>query len=180
MTTTVLGKPWVQPDKVNTAGGKATEACPGQASLATLAPARASAVASFTRGRERGASIARFTVATVSDQGRRYRAAWVRTAKACAAFRDASGLYVVTSLEGPKRIAGADDVVSRAERVYHDRDHRQLAYARHFISARVGRVISSVEYDFLTPKSDPRARDFTTARRLLDLQLRRTGGAFGD
>jgi len=180
MTTAVLGKPWVQPAKVNTSGGKATEACPGEPALVTLAPARASAVATFTRGAARGASIARFTVETVSDQGRRYREAWTRTARSCAQFKDATGLYVVTSLEGPTSVPGADDVLSRAERVYYDRAHRQLAYARHFVSARVDRVISTVEYDFLTPKSDPKARDFTPARQLLELQLSRTQREFGN
>ncbi|MET1004324.1 MAG: hypothetical protein ABWX96_02180 [Propionibacteriaceae bacterium] len=177
MTTTALGTPWVQPKKVNTTG-QANEACPGKPALETLAPARASAVATFTRGKARGASIARFTVATVTDQGVAHRSAWARTVKSCATFKDASGLYVVTSTEGPKTLAGTDDVVSRAERIYYDSDHKKLAYARHFISARIDRTISTVEYDFLTTTSDPKAKDFTTTQKLLTLQLTRTKAEF--
>jgi hypothetical protein len=178
MTTSALGKPWLQPKKVNTSGGKATEACPGQPALTVLAPPRTTATTAFTRGAKRGASIASFTVITVTDNGVQHRTAWRQTIKACARFKDATGLHVVTTLEGPRRIAGADDVVSRAERVYYDAKHRQLAYARHFISARTGRAISTVELDFLTHKSDPTAQDFRPTEKLLALQLARTKAAF--
>jgi hypothetical protein len=178
MSTATLGRPWVQPKAVATTKGKAAEACPGQPSIQSLAPVRVGAVTSFTRGRARGASIARFSVQTVSDQGVAFHAAWYRTAKACAAFRDSSKFYVVTSAEGPTRLAGTDDVVSRTERIYYDAKHHHLAYARHFITARTGRALSSVEYDFLTSKSDPQAKDFSTAQHLLTLQLTRTRSVF--
>jgi hypothetical protein len=180
MTTQALGKPWLQPKKVNTSGGKATEACPGRPAVTVLAPPRATTTTAFTRGAKPGSSIASFTVTTVTDQGAKHRAAWRRTVKACAEFKDASGLYVVTTLEGPQQLAGADDVVSRAERVYYDARHRKLAYARHFISARTGRAISTVEHDFLASKSDPSAQDFTPTTKLLALQLARTKAAFAD
>ena len=178
MTTSVLGKPWVAPKKVNTSGGKANEACPGKPALDVLAPPRVRWITSFTRGTKPGASIARYTVVTVTDAGTAHRAAWSRTAKVCKTFKDASGLYVVTALEGPTTAPGADDVVSRNERVYYDAKHRRLAYARHFISARTGRAITTLEYDFLTPKADPEATDFTPAQALLALQLPRTRTAF--
>ena len=178
MTASVLGKPWVAPKKVNTSGGKANEACPGKPALDVLAPPRVRWITSFTRGTKPGASIARFTVVTVPDAGTAHRAAWARTAKACKTYQDAAGLYVVTALEGPTTASGADDAVSRTERVYYDADHRRLAYARHFISARTGRAITTLEYDFLAPKSDPRAKDFTPAQALLALQLPRTRTAF--
>ncbi len=180
MTTGALGKPWLQPKKVNTSGGKGAESCPGKPAVSVLAPPHAAAAAAFTQGAKPGASIASFTVTTVNDEGVQHRAAWRRTAKACAEFEDPSGLHVVTTLEGPRRIVGADDVVSRAERVYYDAKHRKLAYARHFISARTGRAISTVEYDFLAPKSDPNAEDFSPTGKLLALQLARTAAAFAD
>lgn len=180
ITPTDLGKPWVQPKQVAHTKGKAAEACPGKPSLATLAPARAGAGAAFTHGTVRGASIANFSVFTMSDQGAKFRTAWSQTIKACAAFQDTAKLYVVTTAEGPRSLPGTDEVLSRRERLYYDASHTKLAYARHYIVARTGRVLSEVEYDFLTPKSDPTGKDFTPAQKLLALQLTKTKSTFSD
>ncbi len=181
VTAAVLGRPWVQPKKVNTTGGKADEACPGTPALTTLAPLRVNVVAAFTHGKAVGASIARFSVATVSEGGGdAYRKGWQRTSRGCATFRDGAGFYVVTSLQGPTSIRGADDVLSRAERLYYDPRHKKLAYARHVLSARRGRAISTVEYSFLTSTADPQAKSFAVALQLLNAQLTRTTAAFAE
>lgn len=179
VTPAVLGKPWLEPKKVNTTKGKADEACPGTPALTKVAPLRVNVVAAFTRGKAPGASIARFSVGTVvPGGGDTFRKGWQRTYQGCATFKDSAGLYVVTSLEGPTSIVGADDVLSRAERLYYDPQHKKLAYARHVVAAVTGRSISSVEYSFLTSKSDPQAKDFTVAQQLLAQQLTRTTAAF--
>ena len=45
------------------------------------------------------------------------------------------------SEEGPTAADNADEVVlSRAERIYYDKAHKKLAYARHAVAVRTGRV----------------------------------------
>jgi hypothetical protein len=175
MSVDVLGKPWIRPKKVNSSGGKTGEDCPGQPSIDKLAPPVVSVGAAFTEGKQRGASIASFTVSTLpSDGPARYRSAWLRTLKSCASFKDASGLYVVTRAEGPDTVAGTTEVLSRVERVYYDAPHKHLAYARHILVARTGRFQNRVEYDFLTTRADPNAKDFAPAQKLLARQLAKT------
>ena len=41
-------------------------------------------------------------------------------------------------------------MTSRAERIYYDKAHKKLAYARHTVVARSGRVVTYVSYAFLT------------------------------
>ena len=79
---------------------------------------------------------------------------------------------MVYSEEGPTAADNADEIVtSRAERIYYDKAHKKLAYARHTVVARSGRVVTYVSYAFLTTKQDPKATDFTRTQRLLDIQL---------
>ena len=68
--------------------------------------------------------------------------------------------------------------MSRAERIYYDKAHKKLAYARHTVAARTGRVVTYVSYAFLTTKKDPDAEDFTRTQKLLDIQLARVAEGF--
>jgi len=174
-----LGKPWVEPKKVNTVGGKKNEDCPGQPGLATLAPPMASTTTRLTRGKQRGASIASFTVSTLPRAGEaKYRSAWAKIIQACAKVTDASHLYMVTTPGSEVTVTGTDEVLTRVDRIYYDAAHKQLAYARHYVSARTGRVVCAVEYDFLTTKADPHAKDFAPVLKLLDKQLTKTRSVF--
>ncbi len=180
VTADEVGKPWIKPKAVSNAGGKATEACPGRPSAITLAPPLAISSVGLTQGKQRGASIGSFTILTFSDDTglAKYRAAWSRTISACAHFKDASSLYVVTVQEGPKAVAGADQTVSRVERLFYDAKHKKLAYARHYIGGSTGRVLTLVEYDFLTPTNDPTAKNFAPVTALLTKQLTKTKATF--
>ncbi|HET9873825.1 MAG TPA: hypothetical protein VFP89_14660 [Propionibacteriaceae bacterium] len=180
VTAKDLGKPWVKPPKVNSAGGKKGELCPGRPSLDRLLPPLASARVGLVEGGKTGASIGSFTVRSyphANDEA--FGKAWDRAIKGCAAYKDAAGLFVVTTAEGPASIATAEKAFSRAERVFYDAQHKKLAYARHVIAGRQGRLISEVEYAFLTSKSDPKAKDFSAAQRLLTVQLAKTETVFG-
>ena len=76
------------------------------------------------------------------------------------------------TVEGPTSADNADEILhSRAERIYYDKAHKKLAYARHTVVARTGRVVTYVSYAFLTTKNDPGAKDFSRASRLLEIQL---------
>jgi hypothetical protein len=68
--------------------------------------------------------------------------------------------------------------MSRAERIYYDKAHKKLAYARHTVAARTGPVVTYVSYAFLTTKKDPDAEDFTRTQKLLDIQLARVAEGF--
>lgn len=179
LTARDLGKPWVQPKTVSTVGGKKDESCPGKPSVVALAPPAASATVRLTKGSRSGAGIGSFTVSTLPEGGARtYRAAWASMVKNCASFVDAAKFSVVVSSEGPTTIKRADEVLARTERIYYDRSHRQLAYARHVVSARTGRVVSTVEYAFLTTRSDPGAKNFAPVIALLEKQLAKTSATF--
>lgn len=60
-----------------------------------------------------------------------------------------------------------------AERIYYDKAHTQLAYARHVAVARTGRVVTYVEYAFLIAQGDPKAKDFDPVTRLITVQLKK-------
>ena len=118
-------------------------------------------------------SIGTFQLSTLpTEDAADLRAAYAKDNKTCRTFTDANKLFVVYSEEGPTTADNADEILmSRAERIYYDKAHRKLAYARHTVAARTGRVVTYVSYAFLTTKADPTAKDFTPTQKLLDTQL---------
>ena len=144
-------------------------------------PARPAVVANLTQGKGDGKNIATFELSTVTGtESSVLRAAYAKDARACAAYRDGSGLYVVRSVEGPTSVAGADEVVGRwAERIYYDKAHKKLAYARHYVVLRTGRVLTYVSYAFLTVTADPKAEDFSRTEALAAKQLSKIATVFG-
>ena len=183
VTTADLGKPWVQPKSVPSAGNKKNEVCPGHVSAATHLPSRPAASRAFTEGSGTGVNIGSFAMFTLADPSAdtaAVRAAYAADTAACAQFKDPAGLFVLRTTEGPTSADSADEMVaSWAERVYFDTSHKKLAYARHYVIARSGRVVTKVEYDFLAAKKDPQAKDFGRATRLLDKQLEKAARVFG-
>jgi hypothetical protein len=175
-----LGAPWIQPKSVATAGGKKGEVCPGHSSAVTKLPPRAAVQANFTEGKGAGKNIATFELSTLTgEESSALEAAYTKDQKACATYKDASGLYVVRSLEGPSSVVGADEVVgSWAERIYYDKSHNRLAYARHYLVTRTDHVITYLSFAFLAVKKDPGAKDFTRATDLLEIQLRKNAKVF--
>jgi hypothetical protein len=174
-----LGAPWIQPKSVSTSGSKG-EICPGHKTATTKALSKAAAQANFTEGKGTGKNIATFRLATLpGPDSSALKAAYATDQKACAAFKDASGFYVVRSLEGPSSVTNADELVaSWSERIYYDKSHKKLAYARHYLVARTDQLVTYISYAFLTTKKDPGAKDFTRASDLLDLQLKKNAKAF--
>jgi hypothetical protein len=174
-----LGKPWTQPKAVSTAKGKKGEICPGHASAADKVSVTARAAANLTEGRGTGKNIASFGLTTLTDDSdTALVAAYAKDQRACADYQDGSGLFVLRSTEGPASVAGRKLVTSWAERIYYDKSHTKLAYARHTLVARQSRVVTYLSYAFLTVKKDPRAKDFSTASRLLEVQLTKNARVF--
>jgi hypothetical protein len=164
---------------VNTSGTRG-EICPGRKTATTKVLSKAAAQANFTEGKGTGKNIATVRLSTLpGPDSSALKAAYAADQKACATFKDASGFYVVRSLEGPNSVTNADELVaSWSERIYYDKSHKKLAYARHYLVARTDQLITYVSYAFLTTKKDPDARDFTRTTELLDLQLKKNGKAF--
>src|SRR5215210_3886032 len=179
VTAADLGKPWVEPKKVPSAG-KAAEACPGKPTATEQVDTVASIRRDLTEGKGRGVNIGSFLLVTLpSEDATDLKAAYVKDNAACETFTDANKLFVVYNEEGPASTGSADEIVmSRAERIYYDKAHKKLAYARHTIVARTGRVVTYVSYAFLTTKADPTAKDFTRATKLLDTQLTKVTKTF--
>jgi len=175
-----LGKPWVVAKKVATTSSKTDEACPGQPSKVSKLTPVASLNRNLTEGKGVGVNIGTFRLATSpTEDASEVKAAYAADTKACRTFKDANKLYVVYSLEGPTSAKGADEVlVSRAERLYYDKAHKKLAYARHTVVARTGRVVTYVSYAFLTTKKDPGAKDFSRTSRLLETQSAKVASTF--
>lgn len=174
-----LGAPWIRPKTVNRSGGKHGEVCPGHVSALKDVPFTADVSTGLTEGKGVGKSIASFRLRTLPDEE---SAAAVLTAveadqKACARYQDSSGFTVVRTVEGPTTVAGGDIVASWAERIYYVKPHK-LAYARHDLVARQGRVVTTLDYAFLLAKADPEAKSFTTATRLLEVQLHKNADTF--
>ena len=179
VTADDLGAPWVQPKSVATAGRKG-EICPGQQSADKEVLSGASAKADFTEGEGAGKNIATFHLSTLAgEDAGALEAAYAEDHKACAEYKDGAGLYVVRSEEGPESVPNAEELVaSWAERVYYDKSHKKLAYARHYLVARTGQLVTYVSYAFLTTKEDPKAKDFTRASELLAIQLSKNAKVF--
>jgi hypothetical protein len=173
VTARDLGDPWVQPKSVSTSKGKKGELCPGHVSATGTLPARPEAGANFTEGKGDGKNIASFELSTATDaQSAALRSAYAQDQKACATYVDGSGFHVVRSVEGPASVSGADEVLGTwAERIYYDKAHKKLAYARHYLVLRTGDVVTYVSYAFLTEKKDPKAEDFSRTTALAERQL---------
>jgi hypothetical protein len=174
-----LGSPWVQPKSVNTAGSKG-EVCPGHKSATTKVLSKAAAQANFTEGKGTGKNIASFSLSTLPQpDGSALKAAYATDHKVCGTYRDATGYYVVRSVEGPKSVSNADELVTTwSDRIYYDKAHKKLAYARHYLVVRTGQLVTYVSYAFLTTKKDPHAKDFTRASKLLAVQLKKNAETF--
>jgi hypothetical protein len=172
VTQADLGKPWVEPKKVSSAG-KASEACPGEPSATEKVTRVASVRRDLTEGKGQGVSIGTFQLSTLpTEDAADLRAAYAKDNKTCRTFTYNNQLFVVFSEEGPTTADNADEILmSRAERIYYDKAHKKLAYARHTLVARTGRVVTYVSYAFLTTKADSTAKDFTPTQKLLDTQL---------
>lgn len=175
-----LGAPWVQPESVSTAKGKKGEICPGHVSATTKLPARPAVAANFTEGKGTGKNIATFELSTATDEeSAGLRAAYVVDQEACAKYEDGAGLHVVRSLEGPSSVTGSDEVLATwAERIYYDKAHKKLAYARHYLVLRTGDVVTYVSYAFLAVDEDAGAEDFGRATKLAARQLAKNATVF--
>ena len=174
-----LGRPWVQPKAVSTVKGKKGEICPGHVSATLAIPVIAEASVNFTEGRGAGKNIASYSLRTLpAEDDRALVVAYQKDQKACATYQDSSGLFVVRSIGGPSSIDGAVVIATWTERIYYDKPHQKLAYARHYLIAREGRVVTSLGYAFLTVKKDPDAKDFNRAKRLLEVQLAKNAKVF--
>lgn len=181
VTAKDLGSPWVRPRSVATAGGKKGELCPGHVSATRKLPARPAASANFTEGKGDGKNIATVELSTITGtEATTLRAAYATDQKACARYVDGAGFHVVRTVEGPTSVDGADEVLGRwAERIYHDKAHKRLAYARHYLVLRTDDVVTYVSYAFLTVDADPSAEDFTRTEKLVGRQLTKTAAVLG-
>ena len=179
VTARDLGSPWIQPKSVNTAGSKG-QLCPGHKSATTKVLSKAAAQANFTEGKGTGKNIATFSLSTLPQpDSSALKAAYTTDQKTCGAYRDATGLYVVRSVEGPKSVRNADELVtSWSERIYYDKAHKKLAYARHYLVTRTGQLVTYVSYAFLSTKADPDTKNFTKASKLLAVQLKKNVETF--
>jgi hypothetical protein len=179
VTSRDLGAPWIQPKSVTTSGSKG-EVCPGHKTATTNVLSGAAAQANFTEGKGAGKNIATFRLATLpGEDSSALKAAYATDQKACATFKDASGFYVVRSVEGPGSVTNAEELVtSWSERIYYDKSHKKLAYARHYLVVRTDQLVTYVSYAFLTTKKDPGAKDFTRASDLLATQLKKNAKVF--
>jgi hypothetical protein len=181
VTAANLGKPWVQPASVSTVKHKRNEPCPGHLSATEKLPNRPQVSRVFTEGKGVGVNIGYFVLSTIPEpDGAALTKAYAADTASCASYRDANKLFVTRTPEGPTAASHADQIVSTwAERIYYDKAHHQLAYARHVLVGRTGRVVVQVEYAFLTQKSDRGAKDFARATRLLEKQLAKISTVFG-
>jgi hypothetical protein len=180
VTAADLGKPWVQPASVSTIKHKKNEVCPGQLSATEKLPFGADLHRGLTEGKGVGVNIGSFLLFTVPDPDVSALAkAYAADTAACASYRDVNKFFVTRTPEVPASAAHADEIVdSWAERVYYDQGHHKLAYARHVVVARSGRIVVQVEYAFLTRKSDRGAKNFGRATRLLEKQLTKISTVF--
>ena len=179
VTARDLGAPWIQPKSVTTSGSKG-EICPGHKSASAKVLSKAGARANFTEGKGAGKNIATFGLSTLpGPDGSALKAAYATDQTVCATYEDTAGLYVVRSPEGPSAVTNADELVaSWSERIYYDKSHKKLAYARHYLVTRTDQLVTYVSYAFLTTKKDPGAKDFTRASDLLAVQLTKNTKVF--
>lgn len=176
-----LGSPWTRPKSVSRVKGKRGEVCPGHVSAVDEVPMIAEASVNLTEGRGDGKNIASFSVRTLADDAAgegALVAAYDQDQKACGSFKDGSDLFVVRTQEGPESVDGTAVLAGWAERIYFDKSHKKLAYARHYLIALDERVLTYVSYAFLTEKKDPKAKNFSRTSRLLEVQLGKNAKVF--
>jgi hypothetical protein len=164
---------------VATVAGKKNEVCPGHVSALRATRSTAEVSADFTEGTGTGKNIASFRIRTLPDEDDgALVTAYHKDQKACAKYTDGAGFSVVRTVEGPSSIHGADRVATWVERIYYVKPHK-LAYARHYLVARQGRVVTSISYAFLPVTDDPDAKQFDRASKLLRVQLAKNSEVFG-
>ncbi len=174
-----LGDPWVKPKEVSRVGGKKGELCPGHVSAMKKISFTATASTDLTRGKGAGTNIASYTVQTLPDDDVSAVAASIKTdQKACARYRDAAGFVVTRTAEGPDSVTGGELIAGWTERIYYVKPRNTLAYARHYLVAHQGRVVTTTSYAFLADKTDPKAKDFGAVTELLDQQLSKNASVF--
>lgn len=182
VTAADLGKPWVQPKSVNEQKQQEKgDLCPRQKAPRVLYKARASEARRLTKGTQQGAAIGSFAVrAYVLAFEEKWRDAFAEAAAGCEAYKSLDGTYVTLDvIDAPPAVAGADEVLAYIERVYADKGHKNLYYVRHYYEARTDRYVSSFEYAYVQPKSDPTGKDMTASAKLLAKQVAKTRKTFG-
>ena len=109
-----------------TTSGSKGEICPGRQSATTKELSKADAQANFTEGKGAGKNMATFRLSTLPGQdSSALKAAYAADQTVCAKYKDATGLYVVRTQEGPSSVTNADELLaSWSERIYYDRSHR--------------------------------------------------------
>lgn len=181
VTAKDLGKPWLEPKAVNRSNTKKGQLCPGHPNAAALNKARAEAKRSMTQGGQRGAAIGSFVV-RVYEPGTEaaWRAAFAKATAGCRSYTSPEKLFVTLDVVAtPPAIDGADDVLAYIERIYADKTKKQLYYVRHFYEVRTDRVVSTLEYAYIQPKSDPTGKDMTKSASLMEKQVAKTRTTFG-
>ena len=121
---------------------KKGEICPGHVSAMWKVRSTADASTDLTEGTDAGRRIASYRLRTLPDEDVSAMVTGISTdQKACARYEDASGFSIVRTVEGTTTVAGAEVVAGWAERVYYVKQH-ELAYARHYLVVRQGRVVA--------------------------------------
>ncbi|HEU0131761.1 MAG TPA: hypothetical protein VFQ85_12305 [Mycobacteriales bacterium] len=183
VTAKELGAPFVEPKggKVNEVKHAKDELCPGHKSEYALFKPRTDPVKRMTEGTKQGAGIVSFAVRVYGlGQEQQWRDAADQAEKACASWKAAEGNYVTLEmLTSPPPVPGADETRGHVERVWADAKHTQLQYVRHYFEARTGRVVSTLEYAYLVPKTDPTGKDTRRTVALLAKQVAKTKRVFG-
>ena len=181
LTAAELGKPWIQPKKVNEAKNAKGERCPGQKKATAILAPRARADRDLTKGSQAGADIGSFEIRVYEfGQEEAIRAAAIASATGCASYTSNEKLYVeIETVASPPAIAGADEVHLDIERVYADKTKKTLYYVRHYYEARTGRVVTMFELAYIQPKSDPTGKDTTVSAELAAKQVAKTKTTFG-
>ncbi len=178
VTAKDLGDPWVKPKSVSRVGGKKGELCPGHVSALKKVRFTADASTDLTRGKGPGTNIVSYSLQTLPDEDVTAVAQGIEAdQKACGRYQDANGFNVERTVEGPASVSGGELVAGWVERIYYVKP-RKLAYARHYLVAHQGRVVTTASYAFLTDKKDPKAKDFSEMSRLLEEQLTKNDGVF--
>jgi hypothetical protein len=180
ITAAELGKPWIEPKSVNRVKTKAGNLCPGKPGSEKLEKPRAVVTKQMTEGSKTGAAIGSFGVRTFAyGQEAAWRAAVAKAENACLSWKAVEGNYVTLQrIASPPAVAGADEVLAHVERIWADAAHKTLQYVRHWIEARVGRIVCVLEYAFLVPKTDPTGKDLTKTVGLLEKQVAKAAAKF--
>lgn len=180
VTAGELGSPWIKPKSVNEAKRKKGERCPGQQNARTIAKARAEAETDLSEGTQVGAAIGSFGVrAYAFGEERAWKAANDASANGCLTWNAAEGTFVALEIVPAPAVPGADEVHATIERVYQDSTKQNLYYVRHYYEARTGRIVSTFEYAFVQPATDPTGKDLTASSALLAKQVAKTRTTFG-